>query len=88
MSFTLAHHESIQQEIEQRFKGVWLGPTITCCQILVVGAPSLNGLDFDRNGIEEAASLEEVFSVEEVYSAFLKLNEDKASGPDGFPLVF
>ena len=42
---------------------------------------TLNGLDFDRIGVEEATSLEEVFTVEEVFSALLKLNEDKALDP-------
>ena len=50
--------------------------------------PSLNGLDFDRIGVEEAATLEEVFFVEEVYSALSKLNGDKAPNPNGFPLAF
>ena len=49
---------------------------------------SLNGLDFDRIGVEEAATLEEVFFVEEVYSALSKLNGDKAPNPNGFPLAF
>ena len=50
--------------------------------------PSLNGLDFDRIGVEEVASLEEVFSVEEVFFALLELNGDRAPGFDGFPLAF
>ena len=50
--------------------------------------PSLNGLDFDRIKVEEAASLEELFSVEEVYSALSELNGDKAPSPYGFPLTF
>ena len=50
--------------------------------------PSLNGLDFDRIGVEEAATLEEVFFVEEVYSTLSKLNGDKAPNPNGFPLTF
>ena len=49
---------------------------------------SLNGLDFDRIKVEEAASLEELFSMEEVYSALSELNGDKAPSPDGFPLTF
>ena len=49
---------------------------------------SLNGLDFDRIKVEEAASLEELFSVEEVYSALSELNGDKAPSPNGFPLTF
>ena len=50
--------------------------------------PSLNGLDFDRIGVKEAATLEEVFFVEEVYSTLSKLNGDKAPNPNGFPLAF
>ena len=48
----------------------------------------MNGLEFDRIGVEEAAGLEEVFYVEEVYSVLLELNGDKTPGPDGFPLAF
>ena len=50
--------------------------------------PSMNCLEFDRIGVEEAAKLEETFSVEEVFLALLELNGDKALGPDGFPLAF
>ena len=49
---------------------------------------SLNGLEFDRIGVEEAAGLEEMFSVEEVYSALSELNGDKVLGPDWLPLAF
>ena len=49
--------------------------------------PTLNGLDFDRIGVEEATSLE-VFIVEDVFSALLKLNGDKAPGLDGLSLAF
>ena len=48
---------------------------------------SLNGLEFDRIRVEEAAGLE-VFSVEEVYSALSELNGDKVLGPDWLPLAF
>ena len=50
--------------------------------------PSMNSLEFDRIGVEEAARLEEMFSVEEVFLALSKLNGDKALGSDGFPLAF
>ena len=50
--------------------------------------PSMEGLDFNRIDVEEAARLEEVFSEEEVFFALLDLNGDKAPGPDGFPLSF
>ena len=50
--------------------------------------PSMNCLEFDRIGVEEAAKLEETFSVEEVFLALSELNGDKAPGPDGFPLAF
>ena len=48
----------------------------------------MEGLDFNRIDVEEAARLEEVFSMEEVFSALSDLNGDKAPGPDGFPLSF
>ena len=50
--------------------------------------PSMEGLDFNRIGDEEAARLEEVFSEDEVFLALSDLNRDKAPGPDGFPLSF
>ena len=50
--------------------------------------PSMEGLDFNRIDVEEAARLEEVFSEEEVFSALSDLNGDKALGPYGFPLSF
>ncbi|RVW92613.1 hypothetical protein CK203_039393 [Vitis vinifera] len=48
--------------------------------------PSMEGLDFNRIGDEDAARLEEVFSEKEVFKALSDLNGDKAPGPDGFPL--
>ena len=50
--------------------------------------PSMEGLDFNRIGNEDAARLEEVFSEEEVLKALSDLNGDKAPGPDGFPIRF
>ena len=49
--------------------------------------PSLNGLVFDRIGVEEATNLE-VFSMEEVYLALSVLNGDKTPGPNEFTLAF
>ncbi|RVW46790.1 Homeobox-DDT domain protein RLT2 [Vitis vinifera] len=43
--------------------------------------PSMEGLDFNRIGDEDAARLEEVFSEEEVFKALSDLNGDKASEP-------
>ncbi|RVW78519.1 putative mitochondrial protein [Vitis vinifera] len=50
--------------------------------------PSMEGLDFNRIGDEEAARLDEVFSEDEVFLALSDLNGDKAPSPDGFPLSF
>ncbi|KAL6345756.1 hypothetical protein AAG906_017501 [Vitis piasezkii] len=50
--------------------------------------PTMEGLDFNRIDVEEAARLEEVFTEEEVLSALSNLNEDKAPGPDGFSQSF
>ena len=50
--------------------------------------PSMEGLDFNRIGDEEAARLEESFSEDEVFLALSDLNGNKAPGPDGFPLSF
>ena len=50
--------------------------------------PSMEGLDFNRIDVEEAARLEEVFTEEEVFSALSDLNGDKAPGPDCFSLSF
>ena len=50
--------------------------------------PSMNNMEFDRIGSEEAARLEEMFSVEKVFLAFSELNGDKVPDPDGFPIAF
>ena len=50
--------------------------------------PSMNSLEFDGIGVEEATRLEEMFSMEEVYLAISELNGDKVPGPNGFPLAF
>ncbi|KAL6319524.1 hypothetical protein AAG906_014200 [Vitis piasezkii] len=50
--------------------------------------PPLDGLDFDRIDVEEAAILDEVFIEEEVFSALSDLNGDKTLSLDGFSLSF
>ncbi|RVW65596.1 putative ribonuclease H protein [Vitis vinifera] len=50
--------------------------------------PSVDNLEFDSIGVEEAARLELMFTVEEVFLALSELNGDKAPGPDGFTLAF
>ncbi|RVW56212.1 Transposon TX1 uncharacterized 149 kDa protein [Vitis vinifera] len=50
--------------------------------------PSVNNLEFDSIGAEEAARLELMFTVEEVFLALSELNGDKAPDPDGFTLAF
>ncbi|RVX20457.1 hypothetical protein CK203_002723 [Vitis vinifera] len=73
-----------------KLNGIWLteeqeikGGMVSAFQNLLSNPgdwrPTLNGLDFDRIGVEEATSLE-VFIVEDVFSALLKLNGDKAPG--------
>ncbi|RVW95937.1 hypothetical protein CK203_027605 [Vitis vinifera] len=71
----------------KKFRGVWLGPIKICYRILVAGTPSMNSLEFDGIGVEEAARLEEMFSMEEVYLAISELNGDKAPGPNGEKFV-
>ena len=81
-----------------KLNGIWLteeqeikGGMVSAFQNLLSNpgdwCPTLNGLDFDRIGVEEATSLE-VFIVEDVFSALLKLNGDKAPGLDGLSLAF
>ena len=48
----------------------------------------MDGLDFDRIDVEEAAILDEVFIEEEVFSALSDLNGDKTLNLDGFSLSF
>ena len=51
-------------------------------------SPSLQDLEINEIGAEEAARLEESFSEEEIWNAISGLNSDKAPGPDGFPIAF
>ena len=51
-------------------------------------SPPLPDLNLNRIGVEEAASLEENFSEDEIWTTIRGLNNDKAPGPDGFPLAF
>ena len=48
----------------------------------------MDHLDFSVLGFDVAASLESEFLEEEIKAAVFDLGDDKASGPDGFPLVF
>ena len=45
-------------------------------------------LYFNLIGEDQAAKLEEMFTEEEILEAVSGLNDDKAPGPDGFPLAF
>ena len=45
-------------------------------------------LYFNLIGEDQAAKLEEMFIEEEILAAVFGLNDDKASGSDGFPLAF
>lgn len=55
---------------EHEIQGVWLVLSRICLMKLCDWHPSLNGLDFERIGGEDAAKLEKAFSVEEVVFAF------------------
>ena len=50
--------------------------------------PSLEGLEFERIGVEDVGGLEEAFNEEEVFSALFELNRDKALRRDGFSNSF
>ena len=45
-------------------------------------------LYFNLIGEDQSAKLEEMFTEEEILAAVSGLNDDKALGPDGFPLAF
>ena len=45
-------------------------------------------LYFNLIGEDQSAKLEEMFTEEEILAAVSGLNDDKAPGPDGFPLAF
>ena len=45
-------------------------------------------LDVNLIGEDHCAKLEEMFTEEEILAAISGLNDDKAPGPDGFPLAF
>ena len=50
--------------------------------------PTINELSFEVLGEQDAANLEVPFFEEEVFTALSELREDKAPGPDGFPMAF
>ena len=45
-------------------------------------------LDVNLIGEDHCAKLEEMFTEEEILAAISGLNDDKATGPDGFPIAF
>ena len=49
---------------------------------------SFPDLDVNLIGEDQCAKLEEMFTEEEILAAISGLNDDKAPGPDGFPLAF
>ena len=51
-------------------------------------SPSLDRLVFDRLEGKETARLEEPFYVKNVVSTIFDLSGDKATGPNGYSLVF
>ena len=50
--------------------------------------PPYPDLHLSLIGADQAAKLEEMFTEEEVLAAVSGLNDDKAPGPDGFPIAF
>ena len=48
----------------------------------------LEGLHLKRLDLSEAEALEVPFSEEEIYSALRDMNDDKATGSDGFTVAF
>lgn len=76
----LTEEQEIQRSVVRAFQNLVMNPG--------GWRPSLNGLEFDRIGVEEAVGLKEVFTMEDVFFALSKLNGDKALGPDRFPLAF
>ncbi|XP_026399042.1 uncharacterized protein LOC113294884 [Papaver somniferum] len=50
--------------------------------------PELEGINFDQINSEEATILESNFTKDEVYSAIKDLGNDKAPGPDDYPILF
>ena len=50
--------------------------------------PPYPDLHFNLIGVDQSAKLEEMFTEEEVRAAVAGLNDDKAPGPDGFPIAF
>ena len=50
--------------------------------------PPYPDLHFNLIGADQSSKLEEMFTVKEVLAAVSGLNDDKAPGPDGFPIAF
>ncbi|RVW93853.1 Zinc finger CCCH domain-containing protein 37 [Vitis vinifera] len=70
--------------MEEEIKGGVVGAFKDLLTDLGDWHPSMEGLDFNRIDVEEAARLDEVFSEKEVCSALSDLNGDKAPSPDEF----
>ena len=52
------------------------------------GCPPYPDIHLNVIGADQSAKLEEMFTEEEVLAAVSGLNDDKAPGPDGFPIAF
>ena len=76
----LTEDNAIQKGIVDTFKGL----------LSELGEWSLAfpNIPMEVLGVEDAGRLEDRFSEEEVFVAISGLNGEKASGPDGFPILF
>ena len=76
----LVKEPEIKAGLVDAFQSLLFDPNSWC--------PPFPNLSFNSISVEQAAKLEEMFTEEEIRAAVFGLNEDKAPGPDGFPLAF
>lgn len=72
--------EQIRETAKQFYTNLYTGPFLS--------QPVLEGVDFDQIKEETSRRLERPFSREEIWTTLNTMEEDKALGPDGFPIKF
>ena len=76
----LVKEAEVKEGLVRAFQCLLSAPTNWCLPFPEIYVNSI--------GEDHCAKLEEMFTEEEILAAVSGLNDDKAPGPDGFPLAF